>query len=118
MSPETTELLPRVAQALRGKRILIWTLTAFGLLAGIWGQLAALRGEAGRALGLTYAGFLVAAVGGALHSIAFWFAPGRDGRRSRFERLAWFARPYPFLEVFLSLMWLTALLLNAWSILR
>src|SRR5262245_27742511 len=110
----TMEPLPRVALALRDKRLVIWSMTAVGLVSGIWGQLAALRGESGRAVGITYFGFLVAACGGALHSIAFWFAPGRDGRRSRFERLSWVVRPYPFLEVFLSLMWLTALLMNAW----
>jgi hypothetical protein len=111
------ELLPRVALALRGKRLLIWSMSGLGLMAGVYGQVAQLRGEAGRALLVTYAGFLVAAIGGALHSISFWFAPGLDGRRSRFERLWWFARPYPFLEVFLSLMWLTALLLNGCGVL-
>jgi len=112
------EQLARVALALRGKRVVIWALTAVGLFCGAWGQLAALRGEVERSIGVTYVGFLVAACGGALHSIAFWFAPGKNGRRSRFERLWWVARPYPFLEVFLSLMWLLALLMNAWTILR
>ena len=111
------ELLPRVARALRGKRVWIWTISALGLACGTYGQLMALRGNPAGALPYTYAGFLVAAIGSALHSIAFWFSPGRDGVRSRFDRLAWFIRPYPFLEVSLSLMWLTALLASAWSIL-
>lgn len=105
------ELLPRIAWSLRNKRIWIWLISTLGLACGVWGQLAPLRGEV-PAIGPMYLGFLVAAIGGALHSIAFWFSPGKDGVRSRFDRLAWFVRPYPFLEVSLSLMWLTALAVN------
>ncbi|HEY3500335.1 MAG TPA: hypothetical protein VGK73_36840 [Polyangiaceae bacterium] len=111
------ELLPRVALALRGKRVLIWAMSAIGLVCGVWGQVAGLRGDASRAVAILYAGFLVAAIGGALHSIAFWFAPRTKDLRSRFDRLAWFVRPYPFLEVFLALMWLTAVVVNGFSML-
>jgi hypothetical protein len=112
------DLLPRIAWVLRDKRLLIWTLSTVGFVVGVWGQLKVLRGEVPPSIGITYLGFLVAAVGGALHSIAFWFAPGRDGKRSRFERLAAFLRFYPFLEVSLSLMWLTALLVNGWIVVK
>ena len=106
------ELLPRIALALRGKRVLIWSMSAIGLVCGVWGQLAQLRGKPVSAPLLLYFGFVVAAIGGALHSIAFWFSPRIEDQRSRFDRLAWFARPYPFLEIFLALMWLTALLVS------
>src|SRR5687767_3768054 len=111
------ELLPRIAAALRGKRILIWSLSAIGLGCGVWGQVAVLRGQTSRVFGIMYFGFVVAALGGALHSIAFWFSPRQNDARSRFDRLAWFVRPYPFLEVFLALMWLAALLASGFSLL-
>jgi hypothetical protein len=112
------DLLPRIAWALRDKRLLIWSISTLGFVVGVWGQFKVLRGEEPPSIGITYLGFLVAAVGGALHSIAFWFAPGRDGKRSRFERIPGFVRFYPFLEVSLSLMWLTALIVNGWLVVR
>jgi hypothetical protein len=51
-----------------------------------------------------------AGVAFALHTITFWFAPGADGARSRFDRLCWFARPYPFMELLLALAWITGVM--------